>query len=319
MNYQLVITHENKSYIPSVLEGVVWETERKGIQGKLSFKIVLDEKIIFTEGDCVTLKVDKANVFSGFIFSISNDKDNIASITAYDQLRYLKNKDTYKIENQTASEVIKLLANDFNLKCGDIEDTSFKIKRKIEDNQTLFDIIQNALDLTLANTGNLYIFYDDFGKLTLKSLSNMKTNILIDDECLENYDYNTSIDNNTYNQIKLSYANEESQKREIFIEKDSNNIKQWGLLQYFEDIKENANAINKAKNLLKLYNQKSKSLTLKNVCGNTNIRAGSLIMTSLKIRNEKFNTYMLVEKCTHTFNENNHTMDLTLEGGKLYA
>lgn len=317
MNYELLITHDNKIYIPSVIGSVIWETQRKGIQGKLSFKMMIDN-INFEEGDLVQFKADKENVFFGFIFSMKNDKDDIIDVICYDQLRYLKNKDTYKIENQTADEVIKMIANDFNLKYGNLDNTNFKIEYKIEDNQTLFDIIQNALDLTLANTNNLYIFYDDFGKLTLKHIKNMKTNVLIDGDSVEDYSLTTSIDNNVYNQIKLAYSNEDEQVREIYIEKDSNNIKKWGLLQYFENVTEKTNVINKVQNLLKLYNQKAKSLSLKNVCGSTKIRAGSLVAISLTVRNEKINTYMLVESCKHDFSENNHTMDLTLKGGNFF-
>lgn len=318
MNYELLITHDNKIYIPSVIDSVIWETQRKGIQGKLSFKMMFDN-INFEEGDLVQFKVNKKNVFSGFIFSMKNDKDDVIDVICYDQLRYLKNKDTYKIENQTANEVITMIANDFNLKCGALENTQFKIEYKIEDNQTLFDIIQNALDLTLTNTNNLYVFYDDFGNLTLKHIQNMKTNILIDGDSIQDYSFSTSIDNNVYNQIKLAYSNKDEQVREIYIEKDSNNIKKWGLLQYFENINEKSNAANKVQSLLKLYNQKSKSLSLKNVCGSTEIRAGSLVAISLTVRNEKLHNYMLVESCKHEFSENNHTMDLTVKGGNYFA
>ena len=172
MNYELIITHNNKSYIPSVLSEVTWETERKGTPGKLTFKMVLD-KIDFVEGDTVQFKVNKKNLFLGYIFSMKNDKDNIVDVICYDQLRYLKNKDTYKVENQTSTELIKKIAGDFNLICGNLTDTKFKIEYKIEDNQTLFDIIQNSLDLTLTNTNDLYVFYDDFGKLALKHIKDI--------------------------------------------------------------------------------------------------------------------------------------------------
>ena len=314
MNYELIITHKNKSYIPSVLSDVTWETERKGTPGKLSFKM-LNDKIDFTEGDTVQFKVDKKKIFLGYVFSMKSDKDNIIDVICYDQLRYLKNKDTYKVENQTSTEVIKMIADDFGLKYENLEDTKFKIEYKIEDNQTLFDIIQNSLDLTLSNTNDLYVFYDDFGKLTLKHIKNMKLNILIDDESGENYSYETSIDNNVYNQIKLVYRNEDEQVREVYIEQDTNNIKEWGLLQYFENVNEKSNIKNKVQTLLKLYNQKSKVLKLNNICGHTDVRSGSLIAVSLKVRNEKINKYMMVEQCKHIFSENHHTMDLLLKGG----
>ena len=57
------------------------------------------------------------------------DKDEIFSVTAYNQIRYLKNKDTRIYKNLTAAEVIKSIASDFNLVTGDIDDTGFKLSR----------------------------------------------------------------------------------------------------------------------------------------------------------------------------------------------
>ena len=67
----------------------------------------------------------------------------------------LKNKDTFTAEGLKASELTKRLANDFNLNTGTIEDTGYSIGTIVEENQTLFDIIGNALDETLLNTGKL--------------------------------------------------------------------------------------------------------------------------------------------------------------------
>ncbi len=75
------------------------------------------------------------------------------------------------------------------LNVGTIEDTGYIIASRVEDNKTLFDIIQNALDLTLQNRKKLYVLYDDFGKLTLKNVESMKLNLMIDDETAENYSY----------------------------------------------------------------------------------------------------------------------------------
>lgn len=316
MSYKLIIAHGSNVYQPSIVDDIVWETERKGTPGKLTFKIIGNDKIQFTEGDSVSFKLGKNDtpIFYGFIFSIKRDKEQILSITAYDQLRYLKNKDTVQIKNMTATETIEMLAKDFQLQTGKLTNTKFKIESKLEDNQTLFDIIQNALDLTLHNTKELYVLYDDFGKITLKNISEMKLNVALDETSAENFDYETSIDQNTYNQIKLVYNNETEGKREIYLAKDGSNINQWGVLQYFETLNEKGNAKNKADTLLKLYNQKTKNFTLKNVFGHTDVRAGSLIGVSLNLGDEKINNYMLVESCKHTFSENLHTMDLVLKG-----
>ena len=319
MYYELLIQHGDTIYQPIVSGDVQWQTERKGKAGTLTFKVVKDDTLNFSEGDAVRLKVDGKKVFYGFVFQKKRDKEGIITVTAYDQLRYLKNKDTYVYSNKTASEVIKMLAKDFNLQCGTLESTKYKIESRTEDNQTLFDIIQNALDLTLQNKKELYVLYDDFGKITLKNISNMKLDILIDEETGENFDYTSSIDGETYNKIKLVYENEDSGKREIYIAKDSSHINEWGVLQYFETIDENTNGKAKADALLKLYNQKTRQLTIKGAFGDVRVRAGTLVAVSLNLGDVVANSYLLVEQAKHTFSESNYTMDLTLIGGEFIA
>lgn len=319
MYYELLIQHGSKVYQPIVTGEIQWQTERKGKAGSLTFKVVKDSTINFTEGDAVRLKADGKNVFYGFVFQKKRDKEGIITVTAYDQLRYLKNKDTYVYSNKTASEVVQMLAKDFNLQCGTLEDTKFKIESRVEDNQTLFDIIQNALDLTLQNKKEMYVLYDDFGKLTLKNIGNMKVGILIDEDTGENFDYSSSIDGETYNKIKLVYENEESGKREIYIAQDSSHINQWGVLQYFETIDEKTNGKAKADALLNLYNQKTRKLTIKGAFGDVRVKAGTLVAVSLNLGDIVANSFLLVEQAKHSFSESFYTMDLTLRGGEFIA
>lgn len=319
MDYELLIQHGNKVYQPIVTGEIQWQTERKGVQGSLTFKVVKDATLNFTEGDSVRLKIDGKKVFYGFVFQKKRNKDGIITVTAYDQLRYLNNQDTYVYSNKTASEVVQMLAKDFNLQCGTLEDTKFKIESRVEDNQTLFDIIQNALDLTLQNKKEMYVLYDDFGKLTLKNIGNMKVGILIDEDTGENFDYTSSIDGETYNKIKLVYNNEKTGKRETYIAQDSSHINQWGVLQYFETIDEKTNGKAKADALLSLYNQKTRNLTIKGAFGDVRVRAGTLVAVSLNLGDIIANSFLLVEQAKHTFSESLHTMDLTLRGGEFIA
>ena len=136
MDVELLIQNGNKVYAPVVEEGIVWETERKDSPGKLTFTVIKDQEINFTEGNPVRLVVDGVKLFYGFIFSKKRDKQQNIKVTAYDQLRYLKNKDTYVYTNKTASDFIKMVANDYNLNLGAIENTSFIIASRIEDNTT---------------------------------------------------------------------------------------------------------------------------------------------------------------------------------------
>jgi len=319
MSYELLIQNQNNVYMPVLQDDVSWETERKGAPGRLTFKLVKDDVLKFDKGNPVRFKKDENNVFYGFIFETKRDKRETISVTAYDQLRYLKNKDTYVYTNKRADEVIQMLANDFLLNVGILENTVYKIPKKVEDNKTLFDITQNALDDTLSNTGEMYVLYDDFGKLSLKNTERMKLGLVIDEETGENYDYTDSIDSDTYNQIKLAYDNEDTGKREIFIAKDSNHINEWGLLQFFEKIDRKEGAQEKANKLLQLYNEKKKGLTIKNAIGDVRVRGGSYIIVNMNLGDMKLQNFMLVEKVKHAFKNGEHFMDLTLRGHGFYG
>lgn len=326
MNVELLISDPSgsKAYLPITEEGIEWTTERRSTPGKLTFKVVKDDIINFSEGAAVRLKVDGKPVFFGFVFSKKRDKEQIISVTAYDQLRYLNNKDTYVYENKTAAQFIKMVAADFSLNVGTIEDTPFVIASRVEDNTSLFDMIENALDLELQNNGNMYILYDNFGKLTLKFLGNMYVGepgayLMIDEETGENFDYTSSIDSDTYNKVKLTYDNEETGKREVYIAQDGSHINEWGILQYFDTLSKGENGQAKADALLQLYNKKTRNLKITNALGDTRVRAGSMVVINLDLGDMKLKNFMLVEKVTHKFNLDEHFMDLTLRGGEFVA
>ena len=319
MAAELLIQNGKKVFIPVVQEDIQWTTEREGTPGKLTFKVLLDDTLDITEGNAVRLKWNDTNIFYGFIFSKKMDKEKVITVTAYDQLRYLKNKDTYVYTNKTASEVIQMICKDFNLKTGSIENTKYKIASMVEDNQTLFDIIQNALDETLQNQKNLYVMYDDFGKIALKGLDNMRLNLLIDEETGQNFDYTSSIDEQTYNKVKLVYDNDDTSQRDVYISQDSSNINNWGVLQYYDTLSEGENGQAKVDALLKLYNAKTRKLTIKSALGDTRVRAGSLVIVIMDLGDVKLKNLMLVEKCIHTFKLDEHTMELRLRGGEFVA
>ena len=324
MQVELLIGNESgaKVYLPAVKEGVEWTTERRGVPGKLAFEILGDDVLDISEGSPVRFKADGMDVFYGFIFKQKRERDRRISITAYDQLRYLKNKDTKVYENKTAAQFIRMIAADFSLNVGSLADTGFVIASRVEENTSLFEMIENALDLELTNTGELYILYDDFGRLTLKHLSEMYVGgpgayLMIDEETGENFEYSSSIDDNTYNRIKLTYDNEETGFRDVYMAQDGSNINRWGILQYFDTLSQGENGQAKADALLKLYNKKTRCLRITGAVGDSRVRAGSMVVICLDLGDIKLKNFMLVEKCRHMYKENEHWMDLTLRGGDI--
>ena len=301
MDVKILIQNGGTIYYPGVVEGAKLTWERKNVPGRLEFRVIKDQVISFAEGDLVKLLIDDAPMFQGFVFTKKRNKDGTINVTAYDQLRYLKNKDTITEENLTASDLLKRIAKDFRLQLGMVEDTGYTIENIVEENQTLFDIIQYALDETLMNTKKLFILYDDCGSLTLKNIETLKTDLLIDAETAEDFDYESSIDTQTYNKVKIAFNNEKIGKRDLYVVQDGEHMNQWGVLQYFEESKTEAGVIAKADALLGLYNQKTRRLTIKNALGDKRIRAGSAIMISLNLGDIIANQFLMVEKVTHNF------------------
>ncbi len=317
--YELLIQNGGTVYLPAVEDGVTWDTERKGSPGRLSFSVVKDAGLNFQEGNPVSFRQDGKGVFYGFVFTKRRDKGGLIQVTAYDQLRYLKNKDTVREVGVKASDLLEMLAADFRLQCGEIEDTGYTIESIAEDDQSLFDIILGALDETVQATGKLFVLYDDFGRLCLRNIANMKREFLVDRDVSEDIDYSSSIDSQTYNKVKLAYENSDTGKRDVFIAQDGEAMNRWGVLQYYESVQTETGAAQKADALLKLYNRKTRTLTVRGVLGDISVRAGTLVPVSLHLGDIVANTFMLAEKVKHTFRENEHLMDLTLIGGDFIA
>lgn len=317
---KLFIANGTTMYEPVIIGKPVWTTTRKGEAGKLEFTILKDSTIRFEEGNVVKFSVGGTDLFYGYVFRKGSSKNKQIDVVAYDQLRYLKNKDTYIYSNKTASQFLRMVADDYGLKTGTIEDTRFVIPNRVEENSTLLDMIQTALEITLSNSRILYVLYDQAGKLTLRSLNNMRVGALMDADTIEDYDYSTSIDKETYNRVKLVQEDKETGNRNIYIAEDrAGNMKKWGTLQLFETVNEETNVQHRAEMMLALYNAKSRSLTIKNQLGDLRIRAGSLPIVKLQLEDMTIDGYMLVEKCRHIFGHGEHFMDLTLKGGEFYG
>ena len=143
----------------------------------------------------------------------------------------------------------------------------------------------------------------------------MRTNILIGDQsnCL-GYDFTQSIDDDTYNQIKLINDNKETKKREVYIAKDTSKIATWGLLQYYEKVNNDMNysqIVDKANTLLKTKNREQLKLKLDSV-GIETIKAGNSVFVKLSdINDVNINNFFVVNKATHKFDEV-YTMSLEL-------
>lgn len=312
---ELIIDGIKGVFSPTLIDEITLYTERWSM-GELKFKVLKEGTIDFKEGNTVRLKVNNINMFFGYVFSKSRTKEGIISVTCYDQLRYLKNKDTYTYTLKKASDVVRMICDDYKIVTGTIEDTLYVIPSRIEDNSTLFDIIYTALDITKLYNGNDYVLYDDFGKITLKNTRNLKTNLLIDNETAIDFDYKTTIDKNVYNKIKLLHKKDTKyiHIHNEYTAQDNTAVKEWGILQYYKHIDEETDGNSTAQSLLNMYKTKNRKLIVTTL-GNLYIRAGSSVYVNLDIGDFVVNEVMNVYSCKHIFRDNEHIMEIDVRGG----
>lgn len=192
--------------------------------------------------------------------------------------------------------------------------TKYKPDACLHDGKTLYTIIERGMNLASLYDKKKYFIRDDFGTIIWSELGEEKTNIQLGDSSYVNsYTYEKSIDQDVYNQVKLYRDNEKSGKRDVWIVKDSNNIKKWGLLQFLKkaDDSDNASKIKEqAQNYLKKYNAEVETLKLE-ADGIVDVVAGRGI--KFVLARENINKWMWVKAATHRFTKYSHTMELEVE------
>ena len=318
MNYKLLIynTESNTMYdYAPITEKVSYTTSRNGSAGKLTFSFIQKKAINLTEGAKVQFYVDGAEIFLGFVFVTEQDRWGVVSVTAYDQLRYLKSAASYSIEGKKLNEIILQIATDMQLQIGTLEDTGYIIHTLTKESTECLDIIEYGLMLTQYNTGKTFVFFDDFGKLSLKEAKNMRSDILIGNgSIITDYTYKSDIDSDTYNQVKLVRPNKETGQGDTYNFSDSTTIKKWGLLQKYVKVDENLNEaqINEQGNIMMAYYDRVlKTISIDGVGGVPGLRAGAMAMFKIKdVPELSGGLFLLLDKVKHTFSNGEHTMSL---------
>lgn len=310
----LIATNQGPIYeVSNCVQSVTYTTNRTGEPGKLEFTINKAGGISFFEGDVVRFSVDGTLIFYGWIFTKSKDRWDVIDVTCYDRMRYLKASASYAFYDQTAGEIIRQIAQDFQIDVSELEDTGYKIPSLVEEEQTCLDIIEEAVQQTLLNTGKVYVFFDDGDGLSLKEAGNMISDVVIGDKSLlTDYTYKTDIDEQTYNSVKLARPNEETGRADVFVAQDSANIAKWGLLQLYQTVDgdlNNAQIKEQAESTLEYYNQRQRTLSVESL-GVVGLRAGQMILMKVEALGDiSLDQFVLLEKVTHTFENNSHTMD----------
>lgn len=319
MNLELYLQNSNDGTvfdISNIAEAITVETKLDGEAGKLTCILQKDPNNLLqiANGSIISFIVDGTGFFFGYIFKIGTDADENYKITAYDQLRYLKNSDVIATQGNTASDIFAKICQNYGLRYTIKVPSHYIPEAYLHNNKTLYAIIKRGMDLASINEKAKYFIYDNFGTLTWTEFSYEKTNIQLGGgSMLTDYQYEKSIDSDVYNQVKFYRNNDKTGKRDIWIVKDSDNIKRWGLLQYLkkaEDDDNEAKIREQAQNYLKVKNKEVETLKL-SAEGIKELTVGKGIKFVLP--RENIDKWMWITSATHTFTKYSHTMELGVE------
>lgn len=310
---ELFVIKESEWY-ELVTESVTLEGERyqapRSIEASIVIKQGSHKYYSVQEGDTVLFKWKGKELFRGIVFS-RVPKEYTLTFKAYDMLQYLvKNQDVYVFSNKTAADIVKRIANDFQIPKGAITSTGHTIKSLVfKDNTSLYDIILKALRETKKQTGKNYRLYAEKGKLCLRAWPEpediwvLETGVNITD-----YAYSTSIDE-TATRVKL--RKQKDNKTYTASASDEAGMKRYGILQYTETVSDDINEAQLRDRAKKIQAEKKgvkKELKSVQALGIPEVQSGLPVYISIPEAGIK-ETYW-VDKDKHDFAGTKHVMTI---------
>lgn len=284
-------------------------------------------------GNAIKLTIDEQHhVFYGYIISTSKGYA-WCDIEAYDQLYYMKrNKVRMSYENITASQLILRIIEDYKYDLVSettLMDPGYVLPARVEENQTLLDIIQTAIDETKENTGMNYYLWDDAGNIcfTTENWLAGEINLLVTlgyiqdrsyEQSLENYYTNARIEKNISSDTNKENGNSEKSVETYTASNGTESM--YGTLEYFDTASDDENGQNLANQILDNQNGIPVTLNLSGVQGDVRVMGGTPILVDFFTWDNKefIRGWFRTTSVTHTFGQGLHTMDVTLELIKMY-
>ena len=228
---------------------------------------------------------------------------------AYDNGIYLaNNKDTFVYKNKTADQVFSDVCSRFGIPTGEVAKCSYKIPELTKSKTTGQDAVLDALGLDYKATGTRHFISSDKGKLSLLQRKDQVISFVVDgDANLYGYSYTKSIES-IKTRVKMI-----SKEGTTLAEKSNSALEQ--KIGIFQEIQQPDESLTKAQvkdlvgSVLDTLDDPEETLTL-NILGDPDVISGKAIL--VKIPHLGISRAYYVDSDDHTFEDNMHTMSLTL-------
>lgn len=314
---QLLVVKDKKTIdMTNLVKSVRW-SGRKGSSARTITVAMIDDDgyrharsgIDVADGNQCVFLVDGKERFRGILMNQNQGDNKQLKFKAYDNGIYLaNNKDTFVYKNKTADQVFSDVCSRFGIPTGEVAKCSYKIPEFTKSKTTGQDAVLDALSLDYKATGTRHFISSDKGKLSLLQRKDQVISFVVDgDANLYGYSYTKSIES-IKTRVKMI-----SKEGTTLAEKSNSSLEQ--KIGIFQGIQQPDESLTEAQvkdlvgSVLDTLDDPEETLTL-NILGDPDVISGKAIL--VKIPHLDISRAYYVDSDDHTFEDNMHTMSLTL-------
>ena len=314
---QLLVVKDKKTIdMTNLVKSVRW-SGRKGSSARTITVAMIDDDgyrharsgIDVADGNQCVFLVDGKERFRGILMNQNQGDNKQLKFKAYDNGIYLaNNKDTFVYKNKTADQVFSDVCSRFGIPTGEVAKCSYKIPEFTKSKTTGQDAVLDALSLDYKATGTRHFISSDKGKLSLFQRKDQVISFVVDgDANLYGYSYTKSIES-IKTRVKMI-----SKEGTTLAEKSNSSLEQ--KIGISQEIQQPDESLTKAQvkdlvgSVLDTLDDPEETLTL-NILGDPDVISGKAIL--VKIPHLDISRAYYVDSDDHTFEDNMHTMSLTL-------
>lgn len=312
----LVVKNKKTIDMTNLVQSVRW-SGRKGSSARTITVTMIDDDgyrharsgIDVADGNQCVFLVDGKERFRGILMNQNQGDKKQLKFKAYDNGIYLaNNKDTFVYKNKTADQVFSDVCSRFGIPTGEVAKCSYKIPELTKSKTTGQDAVLDALGLDYKATGTRHFISSDKGKLSLLQRKDQVISFVVDgDANLYGYSYTKSIES-IKTRVKMI-----SKEGTTLAEKSNSALEQ--KIGIFQEIQQPDESLTKAQvkdlvgSVLDTLDDPEETLML-NILGDPDVISGKAIL--VKIPHLGISRAYYVDSDDHTFEDNMHTMSLTL-------
>lgn len=314
---QLLVVKDKKTIdMTNLVQSVRW-SGRKGSSARTITVTMIDDDgyrharsgIDVADGNQCVFLVDGKERFRGILMNQNQGDKKQLKFKAYDNGIYLaNNKDTFVYKNKTADQVFSDVCSRFGIPTGEVAKCSYKIPELTKSKTTGQDAVLDALGLDYKATGTRHFISSDKGKLSLLQRKDQVISFVVDgDANLYGYSYTKSIES-IKTRVRMI-----SKEGTTLAEKSNSALEQ--KIGIFQEIQQPDESLTKAQvkdlvgSVLDTLDDPEETLRL-NILGDPDVISGKAIL--VKIPHLGISRAYYVDSDDHTFEDNMHTMSLTL-------